>query len=66
MANLLTENVVNPTLPNVTEADRCIATLKLLKRASNWGHFAGITIQIEHQPLTTIGNLIAEALVDDV
>ncbi len=47
---------------DVENAARCVETLQTLRRASNWGRYAGITVEIDGKPLTTIGNLIAEAV----
>jgi len=47
---------------DVEDAAKCVETLQLLKRASNYSHFASVTVAIDGKPITTIGNLIAEAV----
>ena len=47
---------------DVAEAAKCVETLQLLRRASNWSHFASLTIAVDGKPITTIGNLLAEAV----
>jgi len=54
--------VHNTAADKIEGAAKCVETLQLLKGASNYSHFASVMVAVDGKPITTIGNLIAEAV----